>query len=85
MSVHVSHGLLPDESTPRCRTHGLSMELVPCNVPLFGRGMVRYKGKWAGRMIYRCKHQGCASVWNGPCEIYTTQRDSSYESILPWQ
>ena len=81
--MHVSRGLLPDAERPHCRVHGLSMELVDCDVPMLVPGAVRGKGKWSARKIYRCRHIGCYSVWNGPCQIYTTKRDSSYETIFP--
>jgi hypothetical protein len=84
MSVHVSHGLLPDESKPHCRQHGFSMELVRADVPVFGRGMVRHKGKWAGRMIYRCKVSGCPSCWNGPTDIYHNLKEYTLETVNPW-
>ena len=82
--MNVSHGLLPDAGKPRCKSHGDSMELVRADLPVFGRGMVRHKGRWAGRMIYRCKMRGCHWVCNGPTDIYHTDNECSLEMVHPW-
>jgi len=82
--MNISRGLLPDNEKPRCKQHGDSMELVRADLPLFGQGMVRSKGRWAGRMIYRCRMKGCNWVCNGPTVAYHGEKECTFEYINPY-